>query len=108
MAESYPNAQKTLWEKEKLLVASNFSFSHSVFKRLVSQGHQKVSLCGNGLRDLWKLQCFGGFLYLPKLDSQQIQELNEKVKVKSQSEYEAAIGPEKSQVATICLAGEQI
>ena len=30
-------------------VTSNFSFSHSVFKRLVSQGHQKVSLCGNGL-----------------------------------------------------------
>ena len=28
---------------------SNFSFSHSVFKRLVSQGCQKVSLCGNGL-----------------------------------------------------------
>ena len=27
---------------------SNFFFSHSVFKRLVSQGHQKVSLCGNG------------------------------------------------------------
>ena len=37
-------------EKEKLLVTSNFSFSHSVFKRLVSQGRQKVSLCGNGLR----------------------------------------------------------
>ena len=29
---------------------SNFSFSYSVFKRLVSQGHQKVSLCGSGLR----------------------------------------------------------
>ena len=28
---------------------SNFSFSHSVFERLVSQGRQKVSLCGNGL-----------------------------------------------------------
>ena len=28
---------------------SNISFSHSVFKRLVYQGHQKVSLCGNGL-----------------------------------------------------------
>ena len=27
------------------------SFSHSDFKRLGSQGHQKVSLCGNGLRD---------------------------------------------------------
>ena len=30
-----------LWEKEKLLVTSNFSFSHSVFKRLVFQGRQK-------------------------------------------------------------------
>ena len=36
--------------KEKLLVTSNFSFFHSVFKRLVSQGYQKVLLCGNGLR----------------------------------------------------------
>ena len=49
MAESCPNGKKTLWGKEKLLVTSNFSFSHSVFKRLVSQGRQKVSLCGNGL-----------------------------------------------------------
>ena len=31
-------------------ITSTFSFSHSVFKRLVSQGRQKVSLCGNGLR----------------------------------------------------------
>ena len=30
----------------------NFSFSHSVFKRLVSQGRQKVLLCGNGFKDL--------------------------------------------------------
>ena len=37
-------------KKEKLLVTSNFSFCHSVFKRLVSQGRQKVSLRGNGLR----------------------------------------------------------
>ena len=50
MAESYPSGWKTLWEKEKLLVMSNFSFSHSIFKRLVSQGSQKVSLCGNGLK----------------------------------------------------------
>ena len=49
MAQSYPNGSKTLWEKEKLLVTSNFSFSDSAFKRLVSQGRQKVSLCGNGL-----------------------------------------------------------
>ena len=49
MAKSYRNLLKTLWEKEKLLVTNNFSFSHSVFKRLVSQGRLKVSLCGNGL-----------------------------------------------------------
>ena len=36
-------------EKEKLVVTSNFSISHSVLKKVVSQGRQKVSLCGNGL-----------------------------------------------------------
>ena len=51
MEESYPNSKKTLWEKEKLLVTSNIFFSHSVFKRLVSQRRQKVSLCGKGLRN---------------------------------------------------------
>ena len=40
MAESYPNGKKTLQEKEKLLVMSNFSISHSVFKKLVSQRRQ--------------------------------------------------------------------
>ena len=49
MAESYSNMWKTLWEKEKLLIMSNFSYFHSVFKRLVSQGRQEVLLCGNGL-----------------------------------------------------------
>ena len=33
MTESSPEGQKTLWEKVKLLVTSNFSFSYSVFKR---------------------------------------------------------------------------
>ena len=33
LAESSPNRQKTLWEKEKLLVTSNFSFYRGVFKR---------------------------------------------------------------------------
>ena len=33
------------------LVTSNFSFSQSVFKRLVSQGRQKVSLCGKELKN---------------------------------------------------------
>ena len=35
---------KTLWEKEKLLVTSNFSFSHIVFKRPVIKGTYKQGL----------------------------------------------------------------
>ena len=49
MAESYPNGLKTLWEKEKLLVTSNFSFSHSVFKRFVLQTRKNQGLFGKGL-----------------------------------------------------------
>ena len=49
MAESYPNGYKTLWEKEKLLVTSNFSFSLSVFRRLVLQTHKNQGLFGKGL-----------------------------------------------------------
>ena len=36
--------------KGEIAITSNFSFSHSVFERLVSQGRQQVSLCGNGLK----------------------------------------------------------
>ena len=39
-----------LQEKEKLLVMSNFSFSHSVFKRLVLQTRKNQGLFGKGLR----------------------------------------------------------
>ena len=38
-----------MWEKEKLLVTSNFSFSHSVFKRLLLQTHKIQGLFGKGL-----------------------------------------------------------
>ena len=38
-----------MWEKEKMLVSSIFSFPHNVLKKLLSQTCQKVSLCGNGL-----------------------------------------------------------
>ena len=39
IAESSLYGHKTLWVKEKLLVTSNFSFSHSVFKTpVVSKG----------------------------------------------------------------------
>ena len=50
MAESYLNGQKTLCEKEKLLVTSNFSFSHSVFKRLDLQTRENQGLFGKGLK----------------------------------------------------------
>ena len=49
MAESYLKGQKTLWEKEKLLVTSNFSFSHSVFKRLQLQTRKNQGLFGKRL-----------------------------------------------------------
>ena len=41
--------RKQLWEKEKLLVTSNFSFSHSVFIRLVLQTRKNQGLFGKGL-----------------------------------------------------------
>ena len=44
MAECSLNGLKTLCEKEKLLVMSSFSFSHSVFKRLVLQTRKKPGL----------------------------------------------------------------
>ena len=39
-------------EKEKLLVTSNFSFSHSVFKRLVLQTHKNQGLFGKELHQV--------------------------------------------------------
>ena len=49
MVESFPNQYKTLREKEKLLVTSNFSFSRNVFKRPVLQTSKNQGLCGKGL-----------------------------------------------------------
>ena len=46
---SSQNGLKTMWEKKKLLVTSNFFFSHSVFKRLVLQTRQYQGLFGKGL-----------------------------------------------------------
>ena len=48
IAESLPNRKKSLWEKEQLLVMSNFSFSHSVFKSHIQQTHKNQGLFGKG------------------------------------------------------------
>ena len=50
MAESSPDGLKTLWEKKKLLVTSNFSFSHSGFKSFLRQTRKNQGLFGKGLR----------------------------------------------------------
>ena len=43
---------KTLWQKGKLLVLSNFYFWHNVFKSRLLQRHQRASLCGKGLNNI--------------------------------------------------------
>ena len=40
-----------MWEKEKLLLMSNFSFSHSVFKRHVPQTHKNQGSFGKVLHN---------------------------------------------------------
>ena len=44
------------WGKEKLLVTSNFSFSHSVFNRLVVLTGKTKGLFGKGLKALVRIQ----------------------------------------------------
>ena len=48
-AESSPKGKKALWKKEKLLVTSNFSYSHNVFRRLVLQTRKNKSFFWKGL-----------------------------------------------------------
>ena len=44
---------ETVWEKEKLLIMSNFSFSHTVFKRLELQTRKNKCLFGKELNTLY-------------------------------------------------------
>ena len=48
IVENSSNGKKTQLEKEKLLVMSNFSFSHSVFKRPVVQTRKNQGLFEKG------------------------------------------------------------
>ena len=54
MINKYHVGLKTLREKEKLLITSNFSFSHNVFQSYISLVRQNVALCGNGLNSTMK------------------------------------------------------
>ena len=55
MLESSLKGQKTLWEKEKLLVTSNLSFSYSVFNRLVLQTRRNKGFFGKELSPLFSI-----------------------------------------------------
>ena len=50
MAISVLDRVENIVGKGEIACTSNFSFSHNVFKRLLSQMRQTVSLCGNGLK----------------------------------------------------------
>ena len=52
MAENSPKGWKTLWEGEKLLVTSNISFFHSVFKGPVMEIRKNQGLFGKRLRKM--------------------------------------------------------
>ena len=56
MAESSQKSWKTLCGKGEIVsnLQAILPFLNSVFKRRVSQGRQKVSLCGNGLNAISK------------------------------------------------------
>ena len=72
MKESSSNGWKTLWDKEKLLVTSIFSFSHSVFTRLVLQTHKNQGLfgkdadCIENIDEIGEIAHFEQFLIFPQ------------------------------------------
>ena len=49
MGYNYMIEKKTLWEKEKLLIMSNFFFSHGVFKSCLLLIRENEYLWSNGL-----------------------------------------------------------
>ena len=53
MADCSQKGVENTAEKEKLLIMSNFSFSHCVFKRLVLQTHKNKGLFGQELGSLF-------------------------------------------------------
>ena len=54
---NYPIEQKTLCEKKKLLVTSNFFFSHNVFKSCLLLMRQNEYLWSKGLYPKILIQC---------------------------------------------------
>ena len=76
MEENSLNGLKTLCEKEKLLVTSNLSFSHSVFKTLVLQTHENQGLFEKGIETFALHKTFTSYtqFFTPILDLRFYQE----------------------------------
>ena len=53
MGHNYLIEKKTLWEKKKLLVTSNFFFSHNIFKNCLLLMRQNEYLWSKGLKFEW-------------------------------------------------------
>ena len=87
IAESSLIKQKTQWEKEKLLVTSNFSFFHNVFKRLVLQTRTRL------VRDLYCRHEQGLFAKGSKDAKLQYRHLNEKLPLSTLNSYFQTSGP---------------
>ena len=51
IAEHPSNGKKTLWVKEKLLVTSNFSFSHTVVQKACISGASKGVIVWEWVKD---------------------------------------------------------
>ena len=79
MAESSPKEYKTLQEKEKLLVTSSLSFSHSVFKRLVLQTCKNQGLFGKGLKEQIEIQVLATVIYAFFLEHDRLKLKDENV-----------------------------
>ena len=61
----FPN--KTLWEKEKLVTTSNFSFSHSVFYPVIQEVSARFSLnlkLSSFISEESKICCLGKGSYI--------------------------------------------
>ena len=56
MGMRLPDSVETLWEKKKLLVTSNLSFSHNVFKSCLLLMCQNEYLWSKGLKQRYKDQ----------------------------------------------------
>ena len=83
MAESSSKGEeKTLWEKEKLLVVNNFSFSHSVFQKTdIADTRKGLSKGLVGKEKIW-LYLFRNFwVYMENIPLQQSESLCNNAKI---------------------------